>query len=113
MPDGLGLSEAAALIHDGVTALGPFEGVRIEPGERVLITAAGGGLGLLLVQLARAAGGRVIGAARGDRKLDLIRESGAEVAVDYSEPGWAGRVREATGGAGLDVVFDGAGGDIG
>src|SRR6266542_514117 len=84
------------------------------PSEGLMpVTAAGGGLGILLVQLARVAGARAIGAARGKRKLDLILELGADAAVDYSQPDWTERVREATGGAGPDVVFDGAGGQIG
>jgi NADPH:quinone reductase len=65
------------------------------------------------VQLARKAGARVIGAARGQRKLDLAREFGAEAVVDYTEPGWTELVREASGGPGQDVVFDGAGGEMG
>lgn len=113
VPDGLGLPEAAALLHDGLTALGLTEVAGIRPDEWVLVLAAGGGLGILLVQLAHAAGAHVIGAARGKRKLDLVRELGADITVDYSEAGWAERVREATGGAGPDVVFDGAGGRIG
>jgi NADPH2:quinone reductase len=113
VPDGLSLREAAALLHDGPTALGLADRTGIRPGEWVLVTAAAGGLGLLLVQLAHACGARVVGAARGKRKLDLIREAGADVAVDYAEPGWAQRAREATGGTGPDVVFDGAGGQIG
>jgi NADPH:quinone reductase len=113
VPDGLGLREAAALLHDGVTALHVIEVTGVRSGEWVLVTAAAGGMGLLLVQLAHAAGASVIAAARGERKLDLVRRQGAAVAVDYSEPGWTSRVREATGGAGVDVVFDGAGGDIG
>lgn len=71
------------------------------------------GLGVVLVQLARAAGGQVIGAARGTRKLDAVRKAGAETAVDYTEPGWAERVRELTAGQGADVVLDGAGGQLG
>jgi len=113
VPDGLGLPEAAALLHDGRTALRLAEVAPMQPGEWVLVVAAGGGLGILLVQLAHAAGARVIGAARGERKLDLAQELGAEVVVDYSEPGWPERVREATGGTGPDVVFDGVGGQIG
>jgi NADPH:quinone reductase len=113
VPDGVDLREAAALLHDGNTAFGLLEGTGIEPGEWVLVTAAGGGLGILLVQLARVAGARAIGAARGKRKLDLILELGADAAVDYSRPDWTERVRKATGGAGPDVVFDGAGGQIG
>jgi len=113
VPAGLGLPEAAALLHDGLMALGLAEEARIQPGEWVLVVAAGGGLGILLVQLAHAAGARVIGAARGKRKLDLARELGAEAVVDYSEADWPERVREATDGAGADVVFDGVGGQIG
>jgi NADPH2:quinone reductase len=112
VPDELGPREAAALLHDGVTGMGLIEAARIRPREWVLVTAAGGGMGLLLVQLASAAGGRVIGAARGKRKLDLIEEVGAEIAVDYSTPGWAEKVRDATG-SGAGVVLDGAGGAIG
>lgn len=69
------------------------------------------GAGTLLVQLARAAGARVVAAAGGARKVELARELGADVAVDYREPGWTERVREAVGG--VDVVFDGVGGAIG
>ena len=113
VPPGLGLPEAAALLHDGATAFGLLELAVIKPGEWVLVTAAGGGMGVLLVQLARAAGGRVIGAARGRAKLDLVLDQGAEAALDYSEPGWTGRVRELTAGRGADAVFDGAGGRLG
>ncbi|MEV4530726.1 zinc-binding dehydrogenase [Streptosporangium sp. NPDC049304] len=113
VPEELGLPEAVALYTDGGTALGLVEGARIRPGEWVLVEAAGGGVGSLLVQLARAADTRVIAAARGARKLELARDLGAEVAIDYSDPGWTDRVREATGGAGPDVVFDGVGGEIG
>ncbi|HZE32934.1 MAG TPA: zinc-binding dehydrogenase [Actinoallomurus sp.] len=113
VPDGLGLREAAALLHDGVTALRVMEVTGVRAREHVLVTAAGGGMGILLVQLAHAAGARVVAAARGKRKLDLVREQGADVVVDYSEPGWTSVVREATEGAGADVVFDGAGGEIG
>ena len=113
VPAGVDPVVAVALLHDGVTALGLAERSRIRPGERVLITAAGGGLGLLLVQLAKAAGARVVAAARGQRKLALIREQGADAVVDYSEADWAERVMGATDGAGLDLVLDGAGGQVG
>lgn len=113
VPDGLGLRDAAALLHDGPTALGLAEAARTQPGEWVLVTGAGGGLGILMVQLALAAGERVVAAARGKRKLDLLAELGAHAVVDYSLPGWEERVREATGGAGPDMVYDGVGGVIG
>jgi NADPH:quinone reductase len=113
VPAGLDPSIALAGLHDGLTALGRLLQADIRPGERVLVTAAGGSLGAWLVPLARAAGGFVIGAARGERKLKEIRALGADLALDYSETGWEERVRETTDGAGVDVVFDGAGGSLG
>ncbi|MFA1549739.1 zinc-binding dehydrogenase [Actinomadura chokoriensis] len=113
VPDGLGLPEAIALHSDGSTAQGLTEKAGVGPGDWVLVEAAAGGVGSLLVQLARSVGARVVGAARGARKLDLLRELGADAVVDYSEPAWTKRVLEATEGAGPDVVFDGVGGRIG
>jgi NADPH2:quinone reductase len=113
VPAGLGHETAAALIHDGVTALQFFALGEVGAGEWVLVMAAGGGAGSILVQLARRAGARVIAAARGDEKLDLAGQLGAEIAVDYGQLGWADRVRSATGGVGPTTVFDGAGGALG
>lgn len=112
VPAGLDLPEAVALLADGRTAVGLTRMARPGPGEWVLVEAAGGGVGSLLVQLASRAGARVIAAASDKRKLDLARELGAEVTVDYTDPDWADRVREATGG-GVDVAFDSVGGAIG
>lgn len=113
VPDALGLDKATALINDGRTALALVEGVGVRPGEWALVMPAGSGLGLLLVQLARKAGARVIATARGQKKLGLARDAGAEVTVDYTTAGWTERLREATAGGGVNVVFDGVGGDIG
>jgi NADPH:quinone reductase len=113
IPEALGTAEAAALLHDGRTAMGLVEVAAIRPQEWVLILGAAGGLGILLVQLAHGAGARVIGAARGKHKLDLARDLGASVVVDYSHSDWPQQVLAATGGTGPDVVFDGVGGEIG
>jgi NADPH:quinone reductase len=113
VPDGLGMAEAAALLHDGRTAVSLIDQAHLRAGERVLVLGAAGGLGSLLVQLAHGAGAHVIGAARGKRKLDLAEELGADAVVDYSQPGWAEQVLADTGGAGADMVFDGVGGEIG
>ncbi|MFI6539454.1 zinc-binding dehydrogenase [Nonomuraea sp. NPDC050547] len=112
VPDGLSAEEAVTLLADGRTAMGLFTAAAPRPGEWVLVEAAGGGVGSLLVQLAAAAGARVIGAASSAGKRALAEELGAELTVDYTDPGWTGRVRAAVP-DGLDVVFDGVGGEIG
>ncbi|MED7929461.1 zinc-binding dehydrogenase [Nonomuraea sp. LP-02] len=112
IPDGLAYEPAAALVHDGVTALG-MAGLGVpEEGEWVLVSAAAGGAGSLLVQLAVEAGARVVAAASSGDKLALAKELGAEADVDYTRPGWVERVREITGG-GASLVYDGAGGALG
>jgi NADPH2:quinone reductase len=111
VPDGVGLDTAVALLADGRTATMLVRAAGLRAGDRVLVEAAAGGVGTLLVQLARAAGARVVAAAGGDRKTALARELGAETAVDYRAPDWTQRVRAAVGG--VDVVFDGVGGAIG
>ncbi|MBA3667606.1 MAG: zinc-binding dehydrogenase [Sphingomonas sp.] len=112
VPDGLTVQQAVALLANGRTALGIVREARIGPTDRVLVEAAAGGVGSLLVQLARNAGAAmVIGAARGERKLQLLRELGVE-AVDYGNPAWPDHVRELTAGEGIDVVLDGLGGEI-
>ncbi|NIH80055.1 zinc-binding dehydrogenase [Amycolatopsis viridis] len=107
IPPGAGLREAMALLHDGTTALAVFERVQVHRGETVLVQPAGGGLGILLVQLAHGAGARVIGAARGAEKLEKVRGLGADVVIDYSEPGWTDQAGP------VDVAFDGVGGELG
>lgn len=113
VPDGLDLLPAAALVHDGVTAAGLLERTAVAPGDRVLVLGASGGMGTLLVQLARARGATVVAVARGAEKLALVEELGAHAAVDVSDAGWVERAREALGGAGADVVLDGVGGELG
>jgi NADPH2:quinone reductase len=113
VPDGLDLLKAAAVIHDGPTALRVITVLDVRPGEQVLVLGAAGGMGILLVQLIRARGARVIGAARGQAKLDAVRAAGADAVVDYGQPGWTAEVLDATGGTGPGVVLDGVGGQLG
>jgi NADPH:quinone reductase len=108
VPDDVGLAEAVALLADGRTAMSLIRAADVQAGETVLVEAAAGGVGSLLVQLASGGGARVVAAAGGERKLRVARELGADEAVDYTEPGWTERVRD-----GVDVVFDGVGGEIG
>jgi NADPH2:quinone reductase len=111
MPGGVALRDAVALLADGRTALSLIGRANPGAGETVLVEAAAGGVGTLLVQLARNAGARVVALVGQQRKLALARELGADIAVDYSAAGWPERVREAAGP--VDVVFDGVGGDVG
>lgn len=113
VPGELALDEAAALMHDGRTALKLIDTTHPQPGEWVLVLGAAGGLGALVTQLARAAGARVLGAV-GDhpRKLALVDELGA-TAVNYTEAHWTDTVRALTDGAGVDVILDGIGGPLG
>jgi NADPH2:quinone reductase len=111
VPDGVALRDATALLADGRTALGLMGLARPEAGDTVLVEAAAGGVGTLLVQLARAAGARVVALAGQERKLAVARDLGADLAIDYSDERWPARVRQAAGK--VDIVFDGVGGDIG
>ena len=111
VPDGLATRDAVALLADGRTALALTGRADLRAGETVLVEAAGGGVGTLLVQVARRAGARVVALAGQQRKLALARDLGADVTVDYSRDGWERQVRDAVGE--VDVVFDGVGGDIG
>lgn len=112
VPEGLEPHDAVALYRYGATAQGLVRAARVAPGDRVLVLAAAGAVGTVLVQLLKRAGATVVGAARGRRKLDLVAELGVEHVVDYSLPGWTDRVREAVGGS-VDVAFDHVGGTLG
>jgi NADPH:quinone reductase len=105
---GVGFEQGAALPQQGLTAYGVVHlAARIEAGQTVLMHAAGGGVGLLAVQLARQAGARVLGTVSSERKAEAVREVGGEPLLygdDLRE-----RVLEATGGRGVDVVLDSVG----
>jgi NADPH2:quinone reductase len=113
VPGAMAMSDAVALLADGRTAVALIDRAGIRPGETVLVEAAAGGVGSLLVQLAKRAGARVVAAAGGERKLGVARGLGADIAVDYRVPSWTEEVSSAIGHSAVDVVFDGVGGDIG
>jgi NADPH:quinone reductase len=108
VPNDVGLAAAVALLADGRTAMSLMRAAEVQADETVLVEAAAGGVGSLLVQLALGAGARVAAAAGGERKLQVARELGANLTVDYTEPGWTEQLPD-----GVDVVFDGVGGAIG
>ena len=105
--------EAAAFYYPFHLAhLGLHERGRLEEGETVLVHAAAGGVGSAAVQLAVAAGARVIATAGGAEKLDVARDLGADLAIDYRGGGFAAEVLDTTDGRGVDVCFDGVGGTV-
>jgi NADPH2:quinone reductase len=113
LPDTLGFPEAVSLLGTGRTALGLVELAGVGKGDTVLIESAAGAVGVLALQLARAAGAeRVIGLARGAEKLELVRGFGADAAIDYGRPDWPQLVRAAAP-DGVSVVFDALGGEVG
>ncbi|MGI5492712.1 zinc-binding dehydrogenase [Microtetraspora malaysiensis] len=111
VPAEVTLRDAVALLADGRTAVLLHRQAEVRPGEWVLVEAAAGGVGSLLVQLAAASGAKVVGAARGPGKEALVASLGALAYVDYSKPGWEREVAEMSGG--VDLVFDGVGGVVG
>jgi NADPH2:quinone reductase len=114
VPDGLALTDAAALLHDAPTALTLFDLTGAASAGRVLVLGASGGLGLMLVQLARASGVRVVAVARDEAKLERIRAMAPDASViDSEQPDWIEQASEALGDAGADVVFDNVGGALG
>jgi NADPH2:quinone reductase len=111
-PEELSDVDAAAFYYPFHLAhLGLHERGNLQAGETVLIHAAAGGVGSAAVQLAKAAGARVIATAGGPAKLEFVRQLGADVVIDYRD-GFRDAVLEATNGEGVDVCFDGVGGDV-
>ncbi|MGH3246072.1 MAG: zinc-binding dehydrogenase [Trebonia sp.] len=108
VPDGVGADEAETLIVNGLTAYQMLHrSARVRAGQTVLVLGAGGGVGTILVQLARHAGVHVIGTAS-PRHHDALRALGVEP-VDYRDPDLPGRIRKLAPG-GVDAVFDHLGG---
>jgi NADPH2:quinone reductase len=112
MAEGMPFEAAAALgvvYQTSYMALGPR--ARLQPGETLLVHAAAGGVGLAAVQIGVALGARVIGTGGTPDKLDLIRQNGADVALNYREEDFVERTQELTEGRGADVIYDPVGGD--
>jgi NADPH:quinone reductase len=113
LPDGLGDDAAVAMIGTGRTTMGILEIAALESADIVLVTAAAGGIGSLLVQAARNLDAVVIGLAGGAEKVARVAALGADVAVDYTLPDWVQRVRDGLGGHEPTVAFDTVGGTVG
>lgn len=106
--------QAVALPLQGLSAYHILKTMgRLEKGETVLVHAAAGGVGTLAVQLAKLSGaGKVIATASTDDKLALAADMGADILINYTEQGWEDKVLEATGGKGVDIALEMAGGEI-
>ncbi|QDS73234.1 hypothetical protein FKW77_003932 [Venturia effusa] len=109
IPSSISTSDAAAGLLQGLTALTLIrEAHLVKSGDWVLVHAAAGGVGLLLIQLLKAVGARVI-ATCSTTKIDLVKSKGVDVVIDYSKDEFASKVKEVTSGAGVVAVFDGVG----
>lgn len=113
LPADVGENAAVAMIGTGRTAVGVLETADLRATDILLVTAAAGGLGSLFVQAGRNAGATVVGLAGGAAKVGLVRALGADVAVDYRDPGWPDAVRAELGGRSPTVLLDGVGGAAG
>ena len=112
MPADLTFEVATALMMQGLTALYLVQ--HVNPADKaVLVHAAAGGVGTLLVQLARRAGAkRVIAGASTPQKLELARSLGADAGVDYTRADWIEAVRRETDGNGVDIIYESVGGEV-
>jgi len=110
LPAGLGYAEATALLAQGPTAVGLLN---TGPYASVLVLAAAGGVGSLLVQVAKNRGIRVVAAVGSTAKKAAAQASGADVVVSYAEADWVQQIRAATEGLGVAASFDAVGGRVG
>jgi NADPH2:quinone reductase len=117
LPDGFPAVDAAAFIMIYATSHHALiDRAQLKAGETVLVLGAAGGVGTAAIQIAKAAGARVIAAASTDEKCALCKSIGADVTINYSEHAVPNAFREAvkaaTGGKGPDVIYDPVGGDF-
>ncbi|SFJ80692.1 zinc-binding dehydrogenase [Streptomyces pini] len=113
LPGGLSEDHAVALVGTGRTAMGVLRFADLSPADTVLVLAAAGGIGSLLVQYARHRGATVVGAAGGPEKVRAVEGMGADLAVDYTRGDWTERIREKFGDRPVTYLFEGVGGGLG
>ena len=112
VPPGVSAQLAAAVLLQGMTAhYLACDTWPLKPGDTALVHAAAGGVGLLLVQVAKKRGARVLATVGTDAKAQLAREAGADAVCVYTRENFAEAARAFTGGRGVDVVYDGVGKD--
>lgn len=110
VPNGVSTEQAAAVLLQGITAhylaTSTFP---LNPGDTALVHAAAGGVGQLLVQIAKRCGARVLATCSTEEKAAIARQAGADEVILYSQVDFAAEVQKLTGGKGVDVVYDGVG----
>lgn len=110
IPESVSFEDAAGVMLQGMTAHYLTRSTfPLQPGQTCLVHAAAGGAGLLIVQLAKLAGARVIGTASTPEKIKLASDHGADEMIRYSETDFVEEVKRLTGGRGVDVVYDSVG----
>jgi NADPH2:quinone reductase len=113
LPDGFAFDDAAAFICTYATSHHALlDRAALRDGETVLVLGAAGGVGTAAIQIAKAAGARVIAAASSDEKLRLCREIGADATINYSTADLRESIKALTAGKGPDVVYDPVGADL-
>ncbi len=111
MPDGMDFVPASAFILTYGTSYHALKDrAHLQPGETMLVLGASGGVGLAALQIGKAMGARVIAAASSDAKLDLCKRNGADEVINYGTEDLRSRIKQLTGGKGVDVVYDPVGG---
>ncbi len=111
IPDGIDFAAASSFLYAyGTSHYALKDRGHLRPGETLVVLGAAGGVGLAAVELGALMGGMVIAAASSDEKLELCREYGASATINYATEDLKLRIRELTGGAGADVVYDPVGG---
>ena len=110
VPEGLDLRAAAAAMLQGMTAHYLVDSTfPLQPGHTCLVHAAAGGVGLLLVQMAKRRGARVFGTVSTEGKAELAKAAGADEVILYTSQDFEAEVKRLTDGRGLDVVYDSVG----
>ena len=113
LPDSLSFEQGAGFTITYATSYHAFrQCTELKAGETVLVLGAAGGVGITAVEIAKALGAWVIAAASSEEKLQFAREAGADETINYSEAPLKERVKELTGGKGVDVVYDPVGGEL-
>ena len=112
MPEAMDFASASAFVLTyGTSHYALKDRAQLKPGETLLVLGAAGGVGLAAIQIGKVMGARVIAAASTDEKLAVCKQQGANEVINYTNEDLKERVKDLTGGNGVDVVFDPVGGD--